>query len=61
MLLLIPGVGAQGGSAEHAMRFGANANGDNAIVNSSRAILYAGAPGQAAAELRDELNKFRPR
>lgn len=61
MLLLIPGVGAQGGSAEHAMRFGANELGDNAIVNSSRGILYAGDPGAAAAKLRDELNHFRPK
>lgn len=61
MLLLIPGVGAQGGSPEHAIRFGANAFGDNAIVNSSRGILYSTDPAQAAAELRDELNKHRPK
>ena len=61
MLLLIPGVGAQGGSAEHAVRFGANANGDNAIVNSSRGILYSGDPAAAAADLRDEINRFRPK
>ena len=60
MLLLIPGVGAQGGSAEHAIRFGANAHGDNAIVNSSRGILYSGDPARAAAELRAELNRHRP-
>lgn len=61
MLLLIPGVGAQGGSPEHAIRFGANAFGDNAIVTASRSILYSSDPGKAAAELRDELNKHRPR
>lgn len=61
MLLLIPGVGAQGGSAEHAIRFGANTNGDNAIVNSSRAILYSGDPGAAASSLRDDLNRSRPK
>ena len=60
-LLLVPGVGAQGGSAEHAMRFGANELGDNAIVNSSRGILYAQDPSHAAAALRDELNRFRAR
>lgn len=59
MLLLIPGVGAQGGSAEHAMRFGANDAGDNAIVTSSRGILYSGDPAGAASELRAELNRFR--
>ena len=61
VLLLVPGVGAQGGSPEHAMRFGANEQGDNAIVNASRSILYSTDPGKAAAQLRDELNKFRPR
>jgi orotidine 5'-phosphate decarboxylase subfamily 2 len=58
-LLLIPGVGAQGGSAEHAIRFGANPHGDNAIVSASRSILYAKDPAAAAMQLRDELNKFR--
>lgn len=61
MLLLIPGVGAQGGTAEHAIRFGANAHGDNAIVNSSRGVLYADDPRAAAEKLRDELNRYRPR
>lgn len=60
-LLLIPGVGAQGGSAEHAIRFGANPYGDNAVVNSSRGVLYAADPAQAAATLRDELNRHRGR
>ena len=60
-LLLIPGVGAQGGSAEHAIRFGGNELGDNAIVNSSRGVLYAPDPGHAAAALRDELNRHRGR
>lgn len=60
-LILIPGVGAQGGSPEHAIRFGANPHGDNAIVNSSRAILYSSDPSAAAQELRDELNRHRPR
>ena len=61
VLLLVPGVGAQGGTAEHAIRFGANENGDNAIVNASRSILYSGDPAKAAEALRDELNEFRPR
>lgn len=61
MLLLIPGVGAQGGSVEHAIRFGANPNGDNAIVNSSRAILYSSDPGVAARELKGEINRHRPK
>ena|ERR1051325_7169457 len=59
MLLLIPGVGAQGGSPEHAMRFGANPLGDNAIVTASRSILYSRDPAEAARDLREELNRHR--
>ena len=38
--LLVPGVGAQGGSAEEVMRYGANDRG-GLLINSSRGILYA--------------------
>jgi orotidine-5'-phosphate decarboxylase len=38
---LIPGVGAQGGDLEAAVKIGAGASGDLAIVNASRAIIYA--------------------
>lgn len=38
--LLVPGVGAQGGSAEEVMRYGANDKG-GLLINSSRGILYA--------------------
>ncbi|MCX7863123.1 MAG: orotidine-5'-phosphate decarboxylase [Bacteroidales bacterium] len=39
--LLIPGVGAQGGSLEEVAKYGLNANG-GLIVNLSRNIIYAG-------------------
>ncbi len=38
--LLVPGVGAQGGSAEEVIAHGANAKG-GLLINSSRGILYA--------------------
>lgn len=38
--LLVPGVGAQGGSAEEVMKYGANDKG-GLLINSSRGILYA--------------------
>lgn len=38
--LLVPGVGAQGGSAEEVIRYGANDKG-GLLINSSRGILYA--------------------
>lgn len=61
---LIPGVGAQGGNPDEVMA----ANGDGpAIINSSRAILYAGGNEQkfadysrlATLELRTKLNESR--
>ncbi|MDZ7266843.1 MAG: orotidine-5'-phosphate decarboxylase [candidate division KSB1 bacterium] len=39
--LLIPGVGAQGGDLESAVRVGATAAGNLAVINASRAIIYA--------------------
>lgn len=41
--LLVPGIGAQGGSIELAVKAGLDNNGWGMIINSSRAILYAGA------------------
>jgi orotidine-5'-phosphate decarboxylase len=49
--ILIPGVGTQSGSLEEAVRLGSDANGELAIINASRSILYAsaGADWQEAA------------
>jgi orotidine-5'-phosphate decarboxylase len=49
--LLIPGVGAQGGDAEAAVRAGWSEQGP-IIVNSSRAVLYAGAGEDFASAAR---------
>lgn len=49
---LVPGVGAQGGSAEEVIRYGANDKG-GLLINSSRGILYASTGkdfAQAAAQ-----------
>jgi orotidine-5'-phosphate decarboxylase len=43
-LILLPGVGAQGGQVHEALAAGANRSGDNALVAVSRSILYA-SPG----------------
>lgn len=63
--LLIPGVGAQGGDAAATVRAGLRPNGP-IVVNSSRAILYAGegddfaaAARRAAQATRDALNAAR--
>jgi orotidine-5'-phosphate decarboxylase len=39
--LLVPGVGAQGGSMEDVIKYGKNADG-GLLINASRAIIYAG-------------------
>ena len=64
MPLLVPGVGAQGGDLEAAVRAGVDTHGRLALVNSSRGIIYASrgpdyaeAAGDAARRLRDSINR----
>ena len=66
MPLLIPGIGAQGGNLEKAILYGIDANGEKAVINSSRQIIFASsdddfaqAARKAAAELRDRINSYR--
>ena len=63
MPLLVPGVGAQGGDLEAAVRAGVDSRGRMALINSSRGIIYASrgadyeqAAGEAARTLRDSIN-----
>ena len=63
MPFLIPGVGAQGGSLEEAVRWGTDSAGRMALINSSRQVLYASggkdfaeAARKEASRLRDEIN-----
>jgi len=62
MLLLIPGIGAQGGDLASAVRNGVDSWGRGAIFSSSRQIIYASkrrdfaqAARQVALSLRDEI------
>lgn len=55
MFLLVPGIGAQGGDIEATLLAG----GQNLIINSSRAIIYADDPRQAATATRDAINQYR--
>ncbi|HEC82079.1 MAG TPA: orotidine-5'-phosphate decarboxylase [Thermoplasmatales archaeon] len=64
--LLIPGVGKQGGDLEKSVKYGVNSEGKNAIINSSRGVLYAGKgedfallSRKTAEALRDEINRYR--
>ncbi len=57
--ILAPGVGAQGGSLEAAMRAGLRHDGLGMLVPVSRAIARAENPAQAAEILRQQINEER--
>ena len=67
MVILAPGVGAQGGDLENTVKYGVNADGEGLIINSSRGIIFAsrdgsdfaGAARRAAQELRQGINRAR--
>jgi orotidine-5'-phosphate decarboxylase len=68
MPLLVPGIGAQGGDIAATVTAGQTADGYGLMINSSRAILYAGAgedfaaaARQAALATRDAINLQRAR
>jgi uridine monophosphate synthetase len=52
---LVPGVGAQGGDLETALKAGLRKDKKGMLINVSRGISRAENPGQAAAQLRDEI------
>jgi orotidine-5'-phosphate decarboxylase len=62
--LLVPGVGAQGGSLEEVAKYGLNSR-CGLLVNSSRGIIYAGsdenfdrAAGEKAREMQLEMERY---
>jgi orotidine-5'-phosphate decarboxylase len=66
--LLVPGIGAQGGDVEASVQAGQTSRGLGMVVNSSRAILYAGKDEDfadraraVALATRDEINRYRLR
>ncbi len=66
MPLLVPGIGAQGGDVAATVAAGKTADGCGMMINSSRAILYAGqgedfaaAARVVALETRDAINRCR--
>jgi orotidine-5'-phosphate decarboxylase len=66
MPLLVPGIGAQGGDIAATLAAGRSANGTGLMINSSRAILYAGmgedfatAARKVALDTRDAINAHR--
>lgn len=59
MTFLVPGVGAQGASAATVVSLGLNRRGLGLMINSSRAIMQADSPAEAAKALRDEIEQAR--
>ena len=57
MPFLVPGVGAQGGDVESAVRAGLDGRGRGVLINASRAISGADDPAAAARDLRDEIRR----
>ncbi len=64
--ILVPGIGAQGGSLATAVREGVDAHGRALIINASRSILYASsgpdwekAAAKEAARLKVQINQLR--
>ena len=59
MWFLAPGIGAQGGELESALKGGLRKDGKGLLINVSRSIARTDKPGLAAAELRDHLLDVR--
>ena len=66
MPLLVPGIGAQGGDIQATVNAGKTGKNTGLMINSSRAILYAGADEHFAAaarrvaeETRTAINRYR--
>jgi len=64
--ILIPGIGKQGGDVEKTVRNGTNAQGEMALINSSREIIFAGdkedfaeQARKKAESVRNDINKYR--
>ena len=53
---LLPGVGAQGGDVDSAVRAGWNGDPASCLVSASRSVLYAESPAREAATLKAQVN-----
>lgn len=58
---LVPGIGAQGGDLERALKSGLRKDGSGMLINVSRTLARAEDPRAAAAGLRDQMSKIRSR
>jgi orotidine-5'-phosphate decarboxylase len=53
---LLPGVGAQGGDVEAAVRGAWNGDAASCLIAASRSVLYAKSPAREAAALKGQIN-----
>ena len=59
MWLLAPGVGAQGGDLEAAIRSGLRQDGLGMLINVSRSISHSPNRSEAARQFREQINRYR--
>lgn len=55
LCLLVPGIGAQGGDVRAVVEAGLDDSGAGLMISSSRGIVFAESPREAARELREEI------
>ena len=55
--MLIPGVGAQGGSLEDAVHYGVDSNRQSALINVSRTLIYPAAPDAGSFSSIDDYER----
>jgi orotidine-5'-phosphate decarboxylase len=53
---LLPGVGAQGGAVDAAVRAAWNGDAASCLISASRSVLFAASPGREAAALQAQIN-----
>lgn len=58
MPILVPGIGAQGGDLKATIENGLNSKGQGLIINSSRGIIFAPNPREAALKLHQAIAGF---
>ncbi len=59
VLLLIPGVGAQGGDLEKSVQYAMDKTGEGFVINASRSIIFASSGEDFAQKARLEAEKLR--
>lgn len=58
VMLLIPGIGAQGGDVAATVRSGISTRNDGVMINSSRGIIFSPDPALAARQLCREIQNY---